>query len=103
MKLKILALSAVLTICTVAPVEAGSVVDFRISDDGPGINIVPYSRRHRDYDPRYRYDWNHRPRYHRRYRDNRYYHPRYWNYRPRYRSGRYYHPRGSYIQFRIGF
>ncbi len=103
MKLKILALTALMTLCTVAPVEAGIIVDFGGADDDSGIIIVPYSRRHRDYDPRYRYDWSHRPRYHRRYRDNRYYHPRYWNYRPRYRSGRYYHPRGSYIQFRIGF
>jgi hypothetical protein len=103
MKLKILALTALMTLCTVAPVEAGIIVDFGGADDDSGIIIVPSRRRYRDYDPRYRYDWNHPLRYHRRYRDDRFYHPLYRGDRPRHRYGRFYRPRRSYIQFRIGF
>lgn len=104
MKLKILALTTLLTLCTVPPVEAGSVVNLRVSDNrGSGIIIVPDRGQHRHYDSRYRYSWSHRPRYHPRYRSNRYSHPRYQDYRSRHRQGRYYRPRRSYIQFRIGF
>jgi hypothetical protein len=42
MKLKILALTALMTLCTVAPVEAGIIVDFGGADDDSGIIIVPY-------------------------------------------------------------
>lgn len=104
MKLKILALTALLTLGIAAPVTAETIVDLRLSDDdGPGIIIVPARRRHWDYHPRYRYNWSHRSRYHPRYRSGRFYDPRYRGDRLRHRYGRYYHPRRSYIQFRIGF
>lgn len=107
MKLKILALTALVTICAAAPVAAETVVDFRgADDDGLGIVIVPSRRRHRVYHPYYRRGQFYRPHhrsYHPYYRHGRFYRPRYWNERPRYRYGRFHHPRRGYIQFGVGF
>ena len=109
MKLKTLALTALLTICIAAPAEAEIIIDFRGSDDrglnGSGIIVVPSRRRHWDDNPYYRYDWD-RPRYrnHRpHYRQGRFYHPHYGDYYPRYRQGRNYYPRRNRFQLRIGF
>ena len=52
MKLKILALTALLTLGMAGPVAAETIVDLRLSGDGgPGIIIVPSGRRYRDYAP----------------------------------------------------
>jgi hypothetical protein len=117
---KILALTALLTLCTVAPVQAGAIVNFGLSnDDGLGIIIVPSGQQYWNGALGYQDNWV-RPYYYPAYRYNRFYDPRYGDDRPRYRYsrfddlhyrgdrprhryGRYYHPRRSFIQFGIGF
>jgi len=91
MKLKILTLTAVVTICTLAPVEAEAVKDFKVAKDDDAATLIASSRRrHRVEHPQVRRSRIYRPRY-------RSYYP------PRYKSGLFYYPRRSYIQFRIGF
>lgn len=106
MKLKILTLTGLLMLCITAPVEAGVIIDFGLSnDDRTGIIIAPNRHSNWDYAPRYREGWGYRPHYYPRYRRSQFYDSRYQNDRPRLRrrDGRYYYPRRSNIQLRIGF
>jgi hypothetical protein len=111
MKSAILALTALLTICTAAPAIAQTDVDFGVTvGDRAGVVIVPARRRNRDYYPYYnRSDWHRRPRYRIYrpdwYRSDRFYYPYKYNqrYHHRYRHGRYYYPRRNSVQIRIGF
>ncbi len=106
MKAKILTLTGLLTLCIAAPVEAGVIIDFGLSnDDRSGIIIGPDRHFDWDYAPGYREGWGYHPRYSPRYRRSRFYDSRYQNERKplKRRHGRYYHPRRSNIQLRIGF
>lgn len=110
MKAKILALAALLTICTAAPAKAETDVDFGVTiGDRAGIMVVPSRWRDRDYHRHYRRDWHRRPRY-RLYRPDWYGYDRFYDpyrygkrYHRRYRHGRYYYPRRNSVQIRIGF
>lgn len=103
MKLKILALTALVTICTGTQVKAESIVDFRGWDrGGNAIIIIPADGRYQHlYRTRYRYDRTYQPsyRYNRVYQSHRRYNG---GYKPHYRHNRIYHLRRSYLQFRIG-
>ncbi len=118
---KILALTALLTLCTVTPVQAGARVNFGVSDDnGSGVIIVPSGQHYWNDSLGYHNSWV-RPYYYPRYRYNRFYDPRVGGFSPRYRRysrfydprvggfspyhryRRYYYPRRSFIQFGIGF
>ena len=106
MKLRILTFTGLLTLCMAAPVEAGVIIDFGLSDhDRPGIIIAPERHSDWDYAPGYREGRGYRQRYYPRYRRSQFYDSRYRNEHPRYkrRHGRYHHPRRSNIQLRIGF
>jgi len=110
MKAKIFALTALLTICTAAPAQAGTDVDFGVTiGDRAGIIVVPSRWRDRNYYRHYRRDWHRRPRY-RLYRPDWYGYDRFYDpYRSdrrhyrRYKHGRYYYPRRNSVQIRIGF
>jgi len=116
MKLRILALTAMMMICTGAPVKAETHVELRGLDrDGQTVIVIPSGGRYRLYHPHYRYSRIYHPRYrynriHRlyypHYRYNRVYqlHHRYGGiYHPHYRYNRIYYPRRSHFQLRIGF
>lgn len=102
MKLKILALTALVTICTGTEVKADSVDSRGWDRGGNAIIIIPAHGRYQQlYRNRYGYDRTYQPRY----RYNRVYqsHRRYnGGYQPHYRHNRIYNPRRSYLQFRIG-
>lgn len=103
MKLKILAPTALVTICTGSQVRAETVVDFKGWDrSGNAIIIIPAHGRHQQlYRPRFRYDRPYRPRY----RYSRVYQlQRRGNgsYKQHYRYNQIYNPRRSYLQFKTG-
>jgi len=110
MKAKILALAALLTICTAAPAKAETDVDFGVMvGDRAGIIVVPSRWGNRDYYPHYRGNWHRRSPY-RLYRPDWYGYDRFeypYNYgrrhHRRYRHGRSYYPRRNSVQIRIGF
>ncbi len=106
MKLRILTLTGLLTLCMAAPVEAGVIIDFGLSnDDRSGIIIAPERHVDWDYAPGTREGWGYRQRYYPRYRRSQFYDSRYFGKRSRFKRkhDRYHHPRRSNIQLRIGF
>lgn len=103
MKLKILALTVVVTICMEPQVKAETVVHSRKWDRGGNtIIIIPAHGRYQQLSrPRYRYDRTYQPRY--KYRRVYQSHRRYnGGYKPHYTHNRIYNPRRSYLQLRIG-
>ena len=106
MKLRILTFTGLLTLCMAAPVEAGVIIDFGLSDhDRPGIIIAPERHSDWDYAPGYREGRGYRQRYYPRYRRSQFYDSHYFGKRSRFKRkyDRYHHPRRSNIQLRIGF
>ena len=90
---KILALTARLTLCTVASPQAGAIVNFGLSDDnGLGLIIIPSQQQYWEGTVGYQDGWD-RPYYYPRYRYNQFYDPHMRGFNLRYRYSRFYDPR----------